>query len=338
VPNGRLAVEAVCRNEAHDTYDLVLMDIQMPEMDGYAATGLIREFEKRHGKKAMPIIAMTAHALAEERQRCKAEGMDDHISKPVDPRLLFSTIQRWLAPEKLSATGDERGPKNSTAGIDRRRRGSSGMPIDDLPDALPGVDLSAGLQRMAGNKDLYCEILKKFGRKYRDLPTQISEAIGQKNFRQAAGLTHNLKGIAGNIGAQQAYEVLQQLETALEEDASEDCQKLFRNANEHVASVFAGIDRWLQNLAASRPAADITGEPEPHGTVAMDAAGIRQAFKDLKSYLKAYNMDALEVLTRLERATRGQHREELGEIRELVDELEFDQAMDKVNALSEQWR
>ena len=212
------------------------------------------------------------------------------------------------------------------------------MPIDDLPDALPGVDLSAGLQRMAGNKDLYCEILKKFGRKYRDLPNQISEAIGQKNFRQAAGLTHNLKGIAGNIGAQQAYEVLQQLETALEEDASEDCQKLFRGANEHVASVFAGIDQWQQNLEASRPAAGSTGEPDLAGVVAGDMAGIRQDFKDLRRYLKEYNMDALEVLSRLERATQGQHREELGEIHELVGELEFDQAMDKLKALSERWR
>ncbi len=338
VPNGRLAVEAVCREEGHDTYDLVLMDIQMPEMDGYAATGTIREFEKQHEKRSMPIIAMTAHALAEERQRCKAAGMDDHISKPVDPRLLFSTIKRWLAPEKVSAAGDEKGPKNEDAGIGNGHRWASGMPTDDLPDALPGVDLSAGLQRMAGNRVLYSQILRKFGRKYRDLPNQIWEAIGQNDRRQAAELTHNLKGIAGNIGARQVFEALQQLETALEEDTSDACQKLFRKADERVGSVFAGIDRWMQDLEASRPAADLTGEPDLPGDVAMDAAGVRQALEELKGYLEAYNMDALEVLTRLEGATRGRHREELGEIRELVDELEFDQAMDKLEVLSAQWR
>ncbi|MEJ2158244.1 MAG: response regulator, partial [Desulfobacteraceae bacterium] len=288
VPNGHLAVKAICREEAYDTYDMVLMDIQMPEMDGYTATGTIREFEKQHGKNPIPIIAMTAHAMAEEKARCRAEGMDDHISKPVNPRLLFSTIKRWLAPEKISIPGHVTGRrKNKTPAIDEGLEAPFEMPANDLPDALAGVDMNAGLQRMAENRQLYSEILKKFGTKYRDLPDQILTAIKQEKFKQAADLTHSIKGMAGNIGAQQAYEALQQLETA-------------RDA-------------------------------------AIDTEVVRQAFEELKSYLSDYNTDAIDLLTRLERLTQGHNREELDEIRELVDELEFDQAMDKLKALSETW-
>ena len=172
VPNGRLAVEAVCREQTHDRYDMVLMDIQMPEMDGYTATGTIREFEKQHGKKSMPIIAMTAHTLAEEKERCKAEGMDDHISKPVDPRSLFSTIKRWLAPEKIST--------NKETGTGEGLRAAFATPAGGLPGHLAGVDISAGLQRMAGNRELYSRILRNFGLKHRDVPNRIPKKPSMK--------------------------------------------------------------------------------------------------------------------------------------------------------------
>ncbi len=337
VPNGRLAVERVCRKDAGGTYDLVLMDIQMPEMDGYTATKTIREFEKQNGKKPIPIIAMTAHAMAEEKERCRAEGMDDHISKPVDPRLLFSTIKRWIAPEKISTTGQKTGRKNGKAGVVADSGAHFGSPDGDLPDALAGVDLSAGLQRMAGNRELYSRILKKFGSKYRDFPNQIIAAIDQKNSQKAADLTHSIKGIAGNIGARQAFEALQQLETALKKGESDDYQKLYRNADQQVGSVFAAIDQWMKSLEASRQAYDTTGEPGVSRDIPIDMEGVRQAFEELQDYLNDYNTDAIELLTRLEGLTQGRYREELGEIRELVDDLEFDQAKDKLKAFSEIW-
>jgi len=337
VPNGCLAVERVCRKDAGGKYDLVLMDIQMPEMDGYTATKTIREFEKQNGKKSIPIIAMTAHAMAEEKERCRAEGMDDHISKPVDPRLLFSTIKRWIAPEKISTTGQKTGRKKGKAGVGAGLGASFGTPEDDLPDSLAGVDLSAGLQRMAGNRDLYSQILKKFGSKYRDFPNQIMAAIDQKDFRKAADLTHSIKGIAGNIGARQAFEALQQLETALKQGETDDYQNLYRNADKQAGSVFAAIDQWMKRLEASRQADATTDEPDAPRDMPIDTDGVRQAFEELKDYLNDYNTDATELLTRLERLTLGRHREELGEIRELVDDLEFDRAKDKLEALSKIW-
>ncbi len=337
VSNGRLAVAAICQEDAFDKYDLVLMDIQMPEMDGFTATRMIREYEKLHGSKSIPIIAMTAHALPEEKERCKAEGMDDHISKPIDPRLLFSTIKCWLAPEKVSGAIDDPGRKSRKIQADEDPKVLSGEPADDLPSALPGVDLSAGLERMAGNRQLYAQILEKFGSKYRDLPGQILHAINTGNSQQAMELTHKLKGIAGNIGAQQVFEAFEQLETALKKNQQDDYQKLYRNANEQICSVFSAIDEWMENLRTLRQAAEKVSEPEVLQGVALDMKSVRQAVEDLKTKLNDYNIEASEILTRLEKLTMGQHRQEINEIRELVDDLEFEQAMDKLNALSEIW-
>jgi polar amino acid transport system substrate-binding protein len=244
--------------------------------------------------------------------------------------LLFSTIKRFLVPKKIS--------KSKKTGICEDSGAPSGTPAADLPGALAGVDLSSGLGRMAGNRELYSRILKIFASKYRDLPNQILQAINQNNFQQAADLTHSILGIAGNIGAQPAFEALRQLESALKKNEPvDDCRELYQTAYENVDSVFAAIDRWLENLQACREADDSSGEADVPCDTAMDVDGIRQAVEDLKSYLNDYNTDALEVLARLEGLTRGQHRGELGEIRELVDELEFDAALDKLNALSGIW-
>lgn len=337
VANGRLAVETICRDEAHDTYDMVLMDIQMPEMDGLTATETIRAFEKEHGKEHVPIIAMTAHALPEEKERCRAVGMDAHISKPIDPRLVFSTIKSWLPPEKVSATNDEKASSNvlDKGRIDRSHKVFSETSACDLPDALAGVDLSAGLNRMAGNRELYSRILIKFGRKYRGVPDQIFNAIDQKKIQQAVELTHGIKGIAGNIGAQQVYEAFQQLEIALKKNKPDSYQDLCRNANEQVVSVFAAIDQWVENLEASRQTIGIEENSDGPRDVLLDQDRIRHALEDFRACLSDYNMDAPQYLARLKRLAQGHHREELGEIDELVDELEFDQALEKLKALSE---
>lgn len=337
VENGSLAVEAVCRENARTNYDIVLMDIQMPEMDGYTATGLIREFERQNGKNPIPIIALTAHALAAEKERCRKEGMDDHISKPIDSQILFNTLKRWIAPEKISVTGDKAQGDDGNTGI----AGGDGVPpnahSDDLPDTLPGVDLSAGLQRLAGNRELYSQILKKFVKKYRDIPVQVLQAINEKKFGHAADLAHTLKGVAGNIGAQQVFEAFQQLETVLKENEPEGYQALYQNANEQVGSVFTAIDKWMASLEKNRKMQDNACESDTPIDVVLDQDSIRKTFEDLQASLIDYNIDAIELLTQLESLTQGQHREELGAIRELVDELEFEQAKEKLEALSGIW-
>ena len=99
--DGKAAVEAVTSRK----YDLVLMDVQMPEMDGYQATARIRELEKAgRGDRRVPIIAMTAHAMKGDRQKCLASGMDDYLSKPIDPQIMLAKIEKWLAAQENSKT------------------------------------------------------------------------------------------------------------------------------------------------------------------------------------------------------------------------------------------
>ena len=335
VGNGSLAVDVVCRQGGHEIYDMVLMDIQMPEMDGFTATGLIREHERQNGLEPVPIIAITAHALAAEKEKCRKEGMDAHIAKPIDPRLLFSTIKRWVSPEKLvvnSAQPDRTKNKSLTSD------GASGSADDaSFPEAIAGVDLHAGLLRVAGNRQLYTQILQKFNTKYRNFPDQIRQAIDNEDFGQAVSLTHNLKGVAGNIGAQQAFESLQQLEASLKKDAPEGYQLLLKRAEEKVRSVCQAIAVWAKALGEIQRFDSAEVERKETDDAELDKEAIQQTIEELLASLVDYNLDALAILAHLEELTLGRNAAELSEIRELLDELEFDQAQEKLKGLSGLW-
>ncbi|HEX7262438.1 MAG TPA: response regulator, partial [Luteolibacter sp.] len=140
--NGRLAVERLSLEP--DAYDLVLMDLQMPEMDGYQATAKIRS-DARFAR--LPVIAMTAHATIEEKQRCLEAGMSDHVSKPIDPAALFETVSRFYRPASLD-------PHSRPA----TNAGGDGL---DFP-AIDGLDTRDGLARVAGNRKLYLKLLRQF--------------------------------------------------------------------------------------------------------------------------------------------------------------------------------
>jgi CheY-like chemotaxis protein len=144
VGNGRMAVELLRANPTRCA--AVFMDLQMPEMDGFEATRVIRD---ELGLADLPIIAMTAHALEEERRRCLACGMNDHVAKPIDPSALLTVLSRWLP-----ARGDAGEPPHETAAA------------PDLPAALPGVDLPTALSRLSGNRELLLKMLRNFGQEW----------------------------------------------------------------------------------------------------------------------------------------------------------------------------
>ncbi len=133
--DGQEAVEAVKKNE----YDAVLMDVQMPVLDGYEATRVIRS-DPRY--KELPIIAMTAHAMTGDREKSLEAGMNDHVTKPIDPNQLFATLVKWIQPierryEPTSTVKPHAGPEVEVA----------------LPEKLPGIDMASALTRVGGNKN-----------------------------------------------------------------------------------------------------------------------------------------------------------------------------------------
>ncbi len=206
--NGQEAVDAVKEN----AYDAVLMDVQMPVMDGYTATRKIREWETEvRGQRSedrergsalspqsteLPIIAMTAHAMAGDEDKSLQAGMNGHVTKPIDPDQLFATLQEWIKPSEKRVQLQQ-----ADIGAEKPEPDQAVEVKDELPAALPGFDLADGLKRLQGNKTLYRKLLLNFGNDYNTVANDIRKALDAKDFDQAHSLVHNLKGLAGNLAA-----------------------------------------------------------------------------------------------------------------------------------------
>ena len=173
---------ACCRVPGTPPFDVVMMDLQMPEMDGYQATAKLRSDSRL---AALPIIAMTAHATVEERQRCLAAGMNDHVAKPIDPAALFETVGRFYKPAEGAPAPDQP---------------SSPAPQEALP-SIAGLDTNDGLARVGGNRKLYVKILRQFAEQQGPALDQVADALATGDHALAERLAHTLKGVAGNIGA-----------------------------------------------------------------------------------------------------------------------------------------
>jgi PAS domain S-box-containing protein len=174
-------------------YDVVLMDIQMPVMDGLTAT---REIRKDNRFKELPIIAMTAHAMAGDENKSLEAGMNGHVTKPIDPGQLFSTLQKWIKP------GDKRAQVEQVEAPVKQTESDKAVPAEDeLPESLSGFDLADGLKRLQGNKKLYRKLLLSFATDYSTVANEIREVLDAEDFDQAHSLVHNLKGLAGNLAA-----------------------------------------------------------------------------------------------------------------------------------------
>ena len=194
--NGQEAVEAV-RSGA---FDAVLMDVQMPVMDGYTATREIRKWEDQfripHSAFRIPIIAMTAHALTGDREKSLKAGMNDHVSKPIDPELLFRTLGKWLKKSGYESTG-----KEGTAEIEIETSASRDDRLD-FPD-LDGINVKAGIERLLGNKKSYRRILLRFRQDFENAAESIRDLIDEEKYDEAEILAHSIKGAGANIGAEE---------------------------------------------------------------------------------------------------------------------------------------
>ncbi|MBF0562477.1 MAG: response regulator [Alphaproteobacteria bacterium] len=195
-------VEAVSAVDAN-AYDMVLMDIHMPVMDGYEAT---RQIRAKPAHKDLPIVAMSASAMVKEREACLKAGMNDHIAKPINVDRMMATLDQWMKPLVNQILVDTPTP-SPVADV------TAGTP--ELPDELPGFDLSAALQRTSGNRTLLRKLLVSFAQTNASLAARVHSAMEASDAETAFRLVHAVKGAAGNLGATHLFKAAEAFQTVL---------------------------------------------------------------------------------------------------------------------------
>ncbi len=209
--NGQIAIDRILQaHDAQSAYDIVLMDMQMPVMDGVSATVEIRK-DARFA--ALPIVAMTANAMQVDKDRCLQAGMNDFVTKPIEPDELWLALARWIAPRPglghVSAVG------HGAAGTASHDDAILFTDPDEIPNDVAGLDTQLGLRRVMGKQALYLGMLRKFVEGQSAGLQPIVDALDSADFATAERLAHTLKGVAGNIGASELQMAMAQVEAAL---------------------------------------------------------------------------------------------------------------------------
>lgn len=307
--NGMLAIEALRDAD----YDCVLMDIQMPVLDGLSATRQIRD-EQLH--KDRPIIAMTAHAMAGEREKSLSAGMNEHISKPIDPKKLYQTLVNFLAPESEMPSEIEQ------SGVD-------GNHAYDAPVVFPevdGVDVNDGLHRCGGKTEFYTKILLTFSSKYGEFGKQLKPMVNERNNQGLSEIMHALAGVAGNIGASSVGKRARTLSGSLKDETDLDVDLLYTEAIELAREV-----EKISKAIYSRFADDENSSAEKTNA---DPEQLRLVLKEVRQRIADSDPGAADVLEKaLSRFEFGRYQESMKQAHDALMELEFDEALELLNGI-----
>jgi CheY-like chemotaxis protein len=309
--HGGEAVKILTGSNQALAFDVVFMDLQMPEMDGFTATRLLRKDPRL---QQLPIIAMTAHALVQERQRCLGAGMSDHVSKPIDPDHLLSTLIRWAKPRPQPA-------------LDSQASFSPKKAFDEmiLPE-IAGINLADGLKRVAGNKRLYRDLLGQFAAKQGNAASQISTALESGDHALAERIAHTVKGVAGNIGITKVQSVAQKLEKALSDGEINVSPLLLEFARVMGTQVHA-IEKALFASAAA--------QTEEVRTWAFNREASAGAIARLKLLLEVSDGEAEESFRSLREALAGAiEKPYLDGLSASIKDFDFDAALVKLDEVA----
>lgn len=263
--------------------DLVLMDLNMPEMDGWECVRRIRRDNRWQG---LPVLAMTAHAMQQERDRCLALGMQDHITKPIDPNHLYERLRHWSGREVAVRTSQ---PTDSTQQPEPRPIAAASTPThQELLAALEGFDCGQALRRVAGNTALYVRLLRSLLDSQADAAERLGVALTQQDYQQAESIVHTLKGVAANLGATDLAEAAACLDAKLKQRS---CPKRLRQRFE------TQLERTLQTLRQAFP----EGTDDAVGTaMAPTQAALQpeqqELLETLEGFLISNDGEALELV------------------------------------------
>ncbi len=301
--DGQAGVDAIAH--AEQPFDVVLMDLQMPVMDGFEATRVIRDEMKHH---ALPIVAMTANALASDREACLAAGMNDHIGKPFDLETLIRVLRQqagWSVADVASNPPDSR------------------LPDQVLQAAASAqVDIQAALHRLGGNRAVYQRMLSTFVRDVRAMPEQLTGYLDTQQVDDAGRLLHTLKGLAATMGSLTLAEhaaVAERMMTGNSGAAHHSAAADLANTAIHTA--LPGLEILLNALQQSA-AVEVMATSTPRDQ-SSDANGRMEALQTLAHSLRSSDMAAIQNLADLQSRYGSSLGEQLVPLRTAIENLDF---------------
>ncbi|MBF0400691.1 MAG: response regulator [Magnetococcales bacterium] len=238
-------LEAIEKVEKSEPFELILMDLQIPILDGYKATQAIRRLPQG---ETLPIVAMTANVMVQDLARCWEAGMDDHVAKPIDPNKLFLALNKWIKPRVREGVlpGSERG-----AMVVENRPGGVVLP------AVAGINVRAGLAHVAGDTALYRSLLETFVENHAHGIAEIEAAVSQGEMGRARRLAHTLKGVAGTLGATRLALLLAEWEAVLANNPQAGGEQ-----PADLAAAFAMVLDSIRQLSAALPAQSVARDME----------------------------------------------------------------------------
>jgi signal transduction histidine kinase/CheY-like chemotaxis protein/HPt (histidine-containing phosphotransfer) domain-containing protein len=309
--NGEEALKMV----QQQLYDAVLMDIQMPVMDGLESTRRIRALAKQAGGEcyeALPIIAMTALAMAQDAEKTRQAGMNDHISKPIDPARLVASLLKWLPRNKTKDI-------NSLAAISIA---DDNRPADLL--ALQSVDAAQGIHRIGGKADAYRKQLHRFREHYAAAVDELQRKILEQGNTEAEAYCHELKGVSGNLGATQLFACVNEVDDVLKQGKIPESAQL-ENMRKLLQQVMLEIDGLTPpNLS------------EPVAGAVLSKAALKMKLELLASLLQSDLGVAEIVLSELRTGVVGtEYESEIHAIAARIDVFNIDEALSLINVLTE---
>ncbi|MBF0101301.1 MAG: response regulator [Desulfobacterales bacterium] len=310
--NGKEAVDIVKTS----AFDLILMDIQMPEMDGYTATK-----EIRNSQFPIPIIAITAHAMNAERNKCIESGMNDYLTKPIDTKALFSAFLKWIEhkPREIPLIHPKR---------------FEGMEAIELPRSMPGIDMDLGLNRFSGNKKLFKKCLYEFYTTYEKLMQSILSELKNGNTQNCKKLIHSIKGVSGNIGATELSRKAADLELSIihEQEPVHNNDALLDSFENSLSIVLQSIHELKKNDIAEEK-----NEFVLYQNIPLDMSQIEPELKKLKSALQINDIDVETILADIKKKLGAPvFKNYFNKLEAEIDHFEFTKAQQSLQNLLNQ--
>jgi two-component system sensor histidine kinase/response regulator len=282
-------------------FEAVLMDVQMPVMDGLDATRLIRQEERFRG---LPIIAMTAAVMVQDREACLASGMNDYVSKPIMSDELLSTLSKWIVPRRTEAS-----PHNALPGTG----GAAAWPS---ATELPGFELQRMRTLLGGKQELLTKLLSQFNDQFSGAVNELAMLLQQGNKAGMVALLHAIKGAAGNLGAIELHQAAGQWEDALAADSWHSGKEAFNGA------LTRTLDSIAKFVASQKP--DKTDAVDCEG---CDWQGVADSLRRLKMLLENHEYVPHDLLHEIRGALPCEAvRQHLKRIERLVQDFDYGRA------------